>query len=159
MKQTLVIGLGNPILGDDGIGWKVAEALKQAIGEQASVEVDCLAVGGLGLMEHMLDHEHVILIDSMETGRNPVGSVNIFSLSELADPMAGHSASSHDTSLMTALETAKALGADIPKRVDVIVVEIKNSRDFSENLSPAVERAIPAAVQRVFRLLEGEIKS
>lgn len=157
MKQTLVIGLGNPILGDDGVGWKVAEALKLAIGEHTSVEVDCLAVGGLGLMERMLDHHRVILIDSMETGRHPVGSVTTFLLSDLSDPTIGHSASSHDTSLMTALETARTLGADVPRQVEVIAIEIRNTRDFSDRLSPAVEQAIPAAMQAVLGLLEDEI--
>lgn len=158
MSKTLVIGLGNPILGDDGVGWKVAEALKLAIGDRSSVEVDCLAVGGLGLMERMLDHARVILIDSMETGQNPLGSVKTFPISDLPDPMAGHSASSHDASLMTALETAKALGADIPKQVDVVVLEIKNTRDFSESLSPAIEAAVPDALQTILKLLENDVK-
>jgi hydrogenase maturation protease len=173
MTRTLVIGLGNPILGDDGVGWKVAETVKERLrlgsvfplpvsptGIQSSydpfpVEVDCLSLGGLSLMEHLLGYERAIIIDSMETGQSPVGSVRTFPLDLLPDPTAGHSSSAHDTSLITALKTAESIGADIPKRVDLVVVEAQNVYDFSEELSPAVAAAVPEAVQAVFDLLQG----
>jgi hydrogenase maturation protease len=169
--KTLIIGLGNPILGDDGVGWKVAEEVSQNLpltpslfssqqgiplqGEGNSVEVDCLSLGGLSLMERMLGYDRVVLVDSMETGQGPVGSVRTFPLASLLDPMAGHSASAHDTSLITALKTAESLGADIPKQVDVVAVEAENVYDFSEELSPSVAAAVPAAVQTVLDLLQG----
>jgi hydrogenase maturation protease len=173
MKKTLVIGLGNPILGDDGVGWKIAETVKQRLGTESSarlpvrpvgtksihylssIEVDCLSLGGLSLMERLVGYERAILIDSMETGQSPVGSVRTFPLASLPDPTAGHSSSIHDTSLITALKTAESLGADIPKRVDVVAVEAQNVYDFSEELSPPVAAAVPEAVQAVFDLLQG----
>jgi hydrogenase maturation protease len=91
----------------------------------------------------------------METGQGPVGSVRTFPLVSLPNPMAGHSSSAHDTSLITALKTAESLGADIPKRVDVVAVEAQNVYDFSEELSPPVAAAVPEAVQAVFNLLQG----
>jgi hydrogenase maturation protease len=171
--KTLVVGLGNPILGDDGVGWKVAETVKERLGSDrrfrlpvrpsgaktihylSPIEVDCLSLGGLSLMERLLGYERAIIIDSMETGQNPVGSVRTFPLSSLPDPTAGHSSSAHDTSLITALKTAESLGADVPKRVDVVAVEAQNVYDFSEELSPPVAAAIPEAVQVVFDLLQG----
>ena len=175
--KTLVIGLGNPILGDDGVGWKVAEEVKAHLpsplfplplghvpdevegyrrqGEGINVEVDCLSLGGLSLMERMLGYDRVVLVDSMETGQGPVGSVRTFPLTSLPDPMAGHSASAHDTSLITALKTAESLGADIPKQVEVVAVEAQNMYDFSEELSPSVAAAVPEAVRIVFDLLQG----
>ena len=75
--KILVIGLGNPILGDDGVGWKVAEAVSNSLFPRPSlppkdggnnIEVDCASLGGLSLMERMIGYERVILIDSMETG-------------------------------------------------------------------------------------------
>jgi hydrogenase maturation protease len=153
--KTLVIGLGNPILGDDGIGWKIAEELASVIGQDSSVEIDTAALGGLSLMERMLGYDRVVLVDSMETGQGPVGSVQTFPLASLPDPMAGHSASAHDTSLITALKTAESIGADIPKRVDVVAVEAQNVYAFSEELSPPVASAVPVAVQAVLDLLQG----
>jgi len=173
MTKILVVGLGNPILGDDGVGWNVAETVKERliaetclqpavrpIGTKSShylsyVEVDCLSLGGLSLMERLLGYERAIIVDSMETGQGPVGSVRTFPLASLPDPMAGHSASAHDTSLITALKTAESIGADIPKRVDVVAIEAQNVYDFSEELSPPVAAAVPEAVQAVFDLLQG----
>jgi hydrogenase maturation protease len=106
-------------------------------------------------MERLLGCERAIIIDSMETGQSPVGSVRTFPLASLPDPMAGHSSSAHDTSLITALKTAESLGADIPKRVDVVAVEAQNVYDFSEELSPPVAAAVPEAVQAVLDLLQG----
>lgn len=171
--KTLVIGLGNPILGDDGVGWKIAERVKERLGSDVRfrlpvrptgskaveylnpVEVDCLSLGGLSLMERMLGYDRVVLVDSMETGQNLVGSVRRFPLASLPDPMAGHSASAHDTSLITALKTAESLGAEVPKRVDVVAVEAQNVYDFSEELSPIVAAAVPEAVQAVLDLIQG----
>src|SRR5512135_2185400 len=113
--KTLILGLGNPILGDDGVGWRVAEAVQaRLVALNVPVEVDFASLGGLSLMERMLGYERVILVDCMETGSAPVGAVRSMSLAQLANPNAGHSASAHDTSLLTALETAQTMGAETP---------------------------------------------
>ena len=153
--KTLVLGLGNPILGDDGVGWKVAEQIQSRIQKLApSVEVDFASLGGLSLMERMLGYSYVVLIDSMETGESPAGTVKVFPLVELSNPMAGHSASAHDASLVTALQAAQALGADVPARVDVVSIEAKMTYEFSEELSPEVAAAVPVAVEKAVKLLE-----
>lgn len=153
--QILILGLGNPILGDDGVGWKIAEAAQSlVIDRKPPVEVDFAALGGLRLMERMLGYQHVILVDCLETGSDPVGTVRSFPLSELANPTAGHTASPHDTSLITALQAAQDMGAEIPSRVDVVTVEAKTSLDFSEQLSPEISAAVPVATAAVLRLLE-----
>lgn len=154
--KTLIIGLGNPILGDDGVGWKVVEKLGEqlpAISALSHVETDCLSLGGLSLMERMIGFDQVILVDAIETGQSPVGNVKVFALEDLPNPSAGHSASAHDTSLLTALETGRRMGLAVPRRVHVVAIEAKNVYDFSEELSPAVAVAVPVAVRAVLDLL------
>lgn len=152
--KTLIIGLGNPILGDDGVGWKVAKELTTLIDPDTPVEIDCASLGGLSLMERMLGYQRVIVIDSMETGQSPEGCVKVFPLSALDNPYAGHSASAHDASLMTALQAAQSIGAEIPTRVDVVAIEAKNVYDFSDDLSPEIEKAVPLAAEEVLKLLD-----
>jgi hydrogenase maturation protease len=153
--KTLVIGLGNPILSDDGVGWRVVEELQSKIvNPKSEIELDCVSLGGLSLMERMLGYQRVILIDAMETGRSPAGSVQVFPLASLSYPMAGHSASTHDATLMTALAAAQALNLPIPKSVDVVAIEAKNVYDFTEELSPPVAAAVPVACQTVLELLK-----
>jgi hydrogenase maturation protease len=155
--KTLVIGLGNPILGDDGVGWKVAERVSAIINHHTCVEVDCVSLGGLSLMERMLGYQRVILVDSMKTGQGAVGNVRVLPLLALPNPMASHSASAHDTSLMSALQVARSMGADVPERVDVVVIESGNIYDFSEELSPKVAAAVPVAVHKILELLKKEL--
>jgi hydrogenase maturation protease len=155
--KTLILGLGNPILGDDGVGWRVAEAVQLLIaGRKPPVEVDFASLGGLSLMERMLGYSHVILVDCLETGEFPIGDVRCMRLSELRDPTAGHSASAHDTSLLTALQTAQAMGTEVPSRVDLVTIEAKISYDFTESLSPEIAAAVPIATREVLKLLDAD---
>jgi hydrogenase maturation protease len=154
--RVLVIGLGNPILGDDGVGWKVVEEVAARLRPRDNAELDCVAVGGLGLMERMLGYERVILVDSIETGENAEGTVTQVSLDDLRNPGLGHSASAHDASLATALETARLMGASTPNRVDIVAVEARSGLDFSEQLSPRIALAVPVAAQAVMDLLSAD---
>ncbi len=149
-SPILVLGLGNPILGDDGVGWRVAEQVNLSLGpSRKGVEVDWASLGGISLMERMLGYSHVIIIDSLTTGRHPIGYVSTFPLQDLHDPSSGHTSSAHDASLATALQTARAMGEAVPERIDIVAIETEASFDFSEKLSRAVEVAVPVATRMV----------
>jgi hydrogenase maturation protease len=153
--KTIIIGLGNPILGDDGVGWRVAEEVSKVTSGQADVEVDCFALGGLSLMERLTGCDRAILIDSIFTGKYPIGSVSQFPLCELPDVTGGHTSSVHDTSLRNALNVGRCMKIHLPqdKDVAIVAIETENIYDFSETLSPPVEAAIPFAVKTVIELL------
>jgi hydrogenase maturation protease len=155
--RTLIVGLGNPVLGDDGVGWKVAELVRETIqspqaGEN-QIEVDCLSLGGISLMERLIGYDRAILIDAIELGLGPQGSVYQFDLAQLPDPVAGHTSSAHDTTLQSAIELGKTLGAHLPEKITVIAVEVHNDYEFSESISPPVAAAIPQAAQMVVQEL------
>lgn len=154
--KTLVIGLGNPILGDDGVGWRVAEDVARKTANRPGVEVDCLSLGGLSLMERLTGSERVVLVDAIFTGTKPVGTVSRFALSDLPDLTAGHSASAHDTSLRNALNVGRSMDIPLPKdeTVFIVAIEAENVYDFSDKLSPRVEAAVPVAVAAVLELIE-----
>jgi len=156
--KTLVVGLGNPILGDDGVGWRVAEEVLTSLNAQNSpvsllVVVDQLSVGGLALMERMLGYERAIVIDAIRIGEGTAGSLSSRPLSALPDHSAGHTTSAHDTSLQNALKMAQEMGLDVPSEVWVVGIDTKQTEEFSELLSPPVEAAIPGAAKMVIRLL------
>jgi len=151
MNKTLIIGLGNPILGDDGVGWVVADKVQS----QTKIEIEKLSLGGLSLMERISGYQRVILIDAIQTRQKTLGSVSVFPLSELPNPFSGHSASAHDTSLLTAMDTGRRLGVPLPNDDDITVVaiEAENVYDFSEELSPPIPAAVPIAAEKVLGLL------
>lgn len=166
MMKTIIVGLGNPILGDDGVGWKVAEEVKKQLHlspipsprgagdreEGLRVDVELLSLGGLSLMEHLIGYERAILIDAL-AGEQEIGSVIVAKLSEMPDYSALHTTSAHDSSLQNALKLGKAMGANLPEDVTVVGIITHQVYDFSEELSPSVTRAVPTAVKIVIDLL------
>jgi hydrogenase maturation protease len=150
--KTIVVGLGNPILGDDGVGWKIAAEVKKQIPANKPVDVEFLSLGGIGLMEHLISYERAILIDAVKSDQTP-GSIIVSSLAEMPDYSAFHVASAHDTSLQNALKLGKRLGAKLPQEVLVVGIATQPAYDFSENLSPPVEEAVLKAVRIVTDLL------
>jgi len=164
--KTLIIGLGNPILGDDGVGWVVANQVstiltnrQQLIANRQEIEVDCASLGGLSLMERLAGSERAVLVDAIFTGKKPVGSVSQFVLGDLPDLSSGHSASAHDTSLRNALNLGRGMDMLLPgdENVVIVAIEAENVYDFSETLSPAVASAVPQAVKAVLDLLDNWI--
>ena len=152
--KTLIIGLGNPILGDDGVGWRVVEAIQDQI-DDPDVDTDCLAVGGITLMEHLIGYDRAIVIDAVAT-HQPIGTVSCFRLDDLPSHSTLHTTSPHDASLQTAMATGRAMGAHLPNEVFVVGVEAEKIFDFSEMLTPQVAAAVPHAADEVLMLLEEE---
>ncbi|MFN2137640.1 MAG: hydrogenase maturation protease [Candidatus Promineifilaceae bacterium] len=156
--KILVVGLGNPILGDDGIGWRVAEALQERSllgnSDRQDLDIDCYALGGLSLMEHLIGYDAAVIIDAIQTDGGVPGSVYDLSLDDLPRFKSAHLTAAHDTSLQTALEVGSMMGAQLPQIVAVIGVEAKMVYEFSEKLSPAVEACIPQAVNLAQKRIE-----
>lgn len=151
--KTLVIGLGNPILGDDGVGWQIASELQRLKSLPADVTIECLGIGGISLMEALIDYDRAIIIDSIITHRAPIGKVNLYRLEELPNPSSGHMSSAHDTSFHEALMMGRSLGAHLPEDISIVTVESQKVYEFSEELTPAVRAAVSEAVGIILDLL------
>ncbi|HEX8939554.1 MAG TPA: hydrogenase maturation protease [Candidatus Limnocylindrales bacterium] len=157
-RRIVVIGLGNPLLGDDGVGWRVVEAVEAALGPVGLAErvaIDRLAVGGLRLMEHLVDVDRAILVDARSGPDEDRGRVRVEPF-ETAPDAAAHASSSHDASLAVALAVGAAFGARLPAELTLVTVETGPSFTFSESLSPAIAAAVPEAVRHVLDLLLAE---
>ena len=152
--KTIIVGLGNPILGDDGVGWKVVEEISQHLPAHVSVGIECLSVGGLGLMEHLIGYDHAILIDSFIADAEDVGSILIHKLNDLPNYSAFHFTSTHDTSLQNALQLGREMGAHLPMEVIVVGIATERIHEFSDDLSPEVEHVVPCVVNIVIDLLK-----
>ncbi len=154
--STLVIGLGNPILCDDGIGWRVAQRVREKLSDGISpspVRIIEVSVGGLTLAELLIGCPRAIIIDAVMTRSGVPGTVYSLKLADLPGTL--NTASAHDTNLSTALEALRRFGADLPEdhAVDIIAIEVQDVLTFSEKCTPAVEASIPAAAEAVLRLL------
>jgi hydrogenase maturation protease len=129
------------------------KSLKKQLPASAPVAVECLSLGGISLMEHLIGYPNAILIDAFAL-EEPVGSVLVLKLSDLPSYSAFHTTSSHDTSLQNAIELGKSLGASLPDNIMVVGIATKHVFDFSEELSPPVAEAVPQAAHIVLDLLK-----
>jgi hydrogenase maturation protease len=154
LVNLLVIGLGNPILGDDGVGWRIAELVQIHPDLPAGVEIDYLAVGGISLMERLVGYDRAILVDAIITHQHPIGTVLSFNLDDLPDRDIGHLGSPHDSTIQDALKMGRRLGAYLPSIIELVAVESQNIYDFSEELSPPVSAAVPMAAQQVLEIIQ-----
>jgi hydrogenase maturation protease len=154
--KTLVVGLGNPILGDDGVGWKVAERIYQQLTADASVEVICLSLGGISLMERLIGFDRAILIDAFASDED-LGSIHVMKLNDMPNYSAFHISSAHDTSLQNAIEMGRSLGAYLPEDIRVVGIATQRIYDFSEEISTPVAAAMPQVVKIVLGLLEQNV--
>lgn len=156
-EPALVVGLGNPILGDDGVGWRVAEEVLfrlEGMDAPLGVVVERLSVGGLGLMERMIGYDQAIIIDAITSGEGTPGDISLIPLRALPDHSAGHTTSAHDTSLQNALKVAQEMGFNVPEEVWIVAIEARRTDEFSELLTTQVEAAIPQAADLVLELLQ-----
>ncbi len=150
--RTLVIGLGNPLVSDDGVGLRVVADLKPLLADRPEVEVVEDYWGGLRLMECMIDFDRAIVVDAICTGAEP-GTIHHLTPDDIPTQ---RSNSAHDLNLPTALEFGRRAGAHLPKNEDIrlVGIEAKDVVNFSEQCTPAVGAAIPRAVRQVLELLD-----
>jgi hydrogenase maturation protease len=154
MTKTIIIGLGNPILGNDGIGWVVAKEVERNLPKHVGhLDVEFLSLGGLALMEHLIDYDFAILIDAFKSDEVS-GSVLALHLEDMPNYSAFHTTSTHDVSLQNALLVGRNLGAKLPKCVMIVGVTTEEVFEFSEELTPEVRAAVPVALRAVLDLLE-----
>ena len=147
----LVLGLGNPIMGDDGVGIHVLRRLKESTQPRSQLEFKELGVGGIKLVEEILDYKTVFIIDSIES-ETEVGVINEFSPEQFINTY--HESTPHATNFITALELYKKLEPTrIPERIRVFTIGIKPDFTFNEKLTPTVE----AAASQLTMRLENEI--
>lgn len=152
--KTLILGLGNPILGDDAVGLVVLKRIRPLVSNRADIEVSEDYWGGLRLMERLVGYDRAIIIDAIVSGEPP-GSVMRLSVGSMPTQ---RSSSSHDVNLPTALELGRQSNAHLPKDEDIhiIAIEAQDVYTFTEELSPAVEAAIPSAIQAIMAVLDPE---
>ena len=149
--STLVLGIGNTLLSDEGVGIHVVRALESHVERRPGVT--CLDGGTLSftLAEQLAAHDRLIVVDAARTG-SPPGSVHCFEGEAMDRYLSGNRASVHEVGLADLLDIAR-LTDRFPERRALVGIEPK-AIDWGEAPSGVVARAIPEAVNLVLGLLE-----
>lgn len=144
-REALVIGLGNPLMGDDGTGLAALELLRREWVVPTGVELLDGGTWGMNLLPRLEDTDHVVLLDAIRTGAPPGTLVE---LEGPAVPRAlHHKLSPHQIDLGEVLAVASLRGT-LPRTLVVVGIE-PAVIEMQTTLSPVVEAALPALVDRV----------
>lgn len=144
-EAILVLGLGNPLRGDDGAGCRVVEELAR---RELPPGIELLDGGaiGLGLLDLLEGWERVILVDAADMGQRP-GEFVRFTPDDVRLAFTPDSFSFHHAGLSEVLALADALGRPLP---EMVIFGIQPQKiGWGEGLSLAVETALPALIDAV----------
>ena len=148
--RRLVLGIGNPIIGDDGVGFRVIEAL-EADPPPGDVTLTSSDVSGFAILDYIVDSDEAIIVDAIQTVNGNAGDIYRLALDDFR--VTKHTPSAHDVDLPTALEIGKILNMKLPRKISIVAIEIPDACEFSLDLTPPVQSAVPIAVQMVKEIL------
>ena len=148
-KKTLILGLGNILLGDEGVGVRVAEQLlSQSL--PYGIEVIDGGTAGYELINLFEGREKVIIVDAVKTDDKP-GSIYKMDLSVIQDdttiPL-----SLHQIGLKNVFKMASLM--DINPEVTLVGIVPKDYQTYKIGLSREAEQAIPLAIETIFQEID-----
>lgn len=146
--KRIVLGLGNSMRGDDGVGLVLTKALQERLGDHA--EFVCTEEMGFSLLDYLSGYDEAVIIDSIYTRVKEAGELHLFALSEF-DQKPGRS--NHYVGLPELEVLAKSAGIPFPQKVHLIGVEVEDPFLIQSHLSQDLEHKIPEILERVEKLV------
>jgi hydrogenase maturation protease len=140
--KNLVLGMGNPILSDDGVGLIVARAMENSI---EGVDVITTELVGLHVMDMLVGYDKVFLIDAATTGGKPVGFL------QKLDGGTGslHLFTSHGLNFPELLQLGKEMGYKMPEVAAIYGIEICDEAYFGEELSRELAEKLDSKIETI----------
>jgi hydrogenase maturation protease len=157
---TLILGIGNTLFRDEGVGVEVIRRLELA-GDLADVVLIDGGTLSFTLAPAIADSPRLIVVDAAILNAPP-GSVRVFEGEAMDQQLSGKGKSVHEVSLMDLMDMARLSGT-LPQRRALVGIE-PDEVDWGDTLSPAVDAAVPLALAEIRRLLtrwdeEGETQT
>jgi hydrogenase maturation protease len=143
--SVAVIGIGNLLRADDGVGVHVVRRLNESWPEVYAVD---LSTAEIGVLDHVRGRGVVVIIDAIVSGAKP-GTVHRVELGDVSDEVFTRS---HGLSLASSLQLGYRLyPGEMPEKIVVLAVEAGDIESFSADLTPEVEAAVPGVIDEVMR--------
>jgi hydrogenase maturation protease len=142
--KTLILGIGNTILTDDGVGIRIAQKIKK---KNPNLEVMEASETGVALLDDVVGYDKLIIIDSIRTGKGKPGELYKLDLKNLR--ASTNLFSSHGIDIATAFELGQSLGYEIPKHISIYGVETKNNMTLGERCTEEIEEKLLSIVKQI----------
>jgi hydrogenase maturation protease len=152
VPPLVVVGLGNEIASDDGVGLHAATTLESKLGDRSEVEVVALPWAGFSLLDVLRGRTCAVLIDGLTTGRHPPGAVVRLDEADFGGSVRLNSF--HDINYPTVMALGRMMGWEMPDEVAIWGVEMATSDEFGEGLTPVVADAVATVVHEVLAFVD-----
>jgi hydrogenase maturation protease len=149
--KTLILGMGNTLLSDDGIGILIKRFLERKLSNTENVDFVETSWGGFRIIDLLRGYDYAIIVDSIKTAYKPQGYIYHLKPSDLLPTL--RLTSYHDINFATALKLAQTFNEKIPAEIDIFAVEVENNLTISEHLSPLLWKSINECSELVAELL------
>lgn len=155
MPLTVLVGLGNPLRGDDAVGLHVVEAVGRLLAARPVPDVRTVvgSRGGFELLDLLAGADRAVIVDCLDTPGGRPGRARTLSLPEVGG--VSRLVGSHDVGLATAIDLGRLLGLSMPAEVAVVAIEADVGGRIEERLSPKLAAAVPRVARRIYRGLAG----
>jgi hydrogenase maturation protease len=155
--RTLLLGLGNDLYGDDGVGIYAVRKMREDAQkrgaqtcQQEDVEMEVCPLSGLALLDVIIGYDRLILVDTIKRKDPKPGRIHLLEGNELR---AIPGPSPHYVSVPQAIALGRKLGLHVPSRIQVVAVEAKAGYSLGEGLSAEMKRKLPAIIRKVRHIL------
>ena len=153
--KIVILGMGNTLLTDDGIGIVIANKLHELYDDHECVDVKETSWGGFRIIDLLSEYDSAVVIDAIKTGDQPVGTIRRFKPSDFVHSV--RMTAFHDINFATALQFAKQLDIPMPEDISIYTIEVEETERISENLTPKVQSAVEQCVGQIKNEINGKI--
>lgn len=144
--KTLIVGVGNPILSDDGVGIYAARMLLER--GLPGVSIEELPASGLELLDMVMGYDRVVIIDAIQTSGGVPGDHYVLREDDFERTV--HGSSPHGINIATALAMGRKIVPDkMPKEVFFVAIEAEDLTNVREGLTPKVSEKLPGIVDMI----------
>ena len=151
-ENKLVIGLGNILLKDEGVGVRCIEYLRGR-GLDNGIKLVDGATLGFDLLDEIKDFEKVVVVDAVDMGKEP-GHITSFDAEQLLSLPCGEKFSLHEIGLIDVIQVGKKIGYNFGN-VKIVGIQPKEvSR--GDSLSEIIEEKMPVLVERVLKEIDNQ---
>lgn len=153
--KTLILGLGNELYGDDGVGLEVIRQLEnrpalEKLKQKHPLTLEASNLTGLKLLDIITGYDVLIIIDTIKTSQPHTGRIKVLDGSQLRH-IPGPSP--HYVSIPQMINLGRELGLPMPRVVKIIAVEAKDIYHLGEGLTPEMQAAITRIIQTLTQVL------
>jgi hydrogenase maturation protease len=145
-NKVLLLGIGNPLLTDDGIGIVAAREISEK--NLAGVDFEEATASGIEVMEMMLDYEKVVVVDAIMWPDHLPGEVMRLEEKDFSHTV--HGSSPHGVNISTAIALGRQTSPDrMPKEIVFYAMQAEDVSTFSEKMTQKVKEHLPKLIALV----------